>query len=53
MTNINSNQQVIHLALPKGRIENAVLTLMSDAGLEVLSGGRSYRPRLTTTPAAA
>lgn len=46
MTSLDSNG-VLHLALPKGRIEESVATLLSDAGLEMLTGGRSYRPRLS------
>lgn len=47
MTDTDTNQtDIIHLALPKGRIEQGVLDLMSDAGLAVRSGGRSYRPHL-------
>lgn len=48
MTETNTNSaDIIHLALPKGRIEAGVLTLMTDAGLEVRTGGRSYRPHLS------
>lgn len=37
---------VVHLALPKGRIESQIVRLMSDAGLELRGGDRGYRPRL-------
>ncbi len=45
MTTIETNG-ALHLALPKGRIEEGVVRLLSDAGLEMRVGGRSYRPRL-------
>ena len=35
---------VVHLALPKGRIESQIVRLMSDAGLELRGGDRGYRP---------
>ena len=37
---------VLRLALPKGRMEGAVLQLLADAGLRVVPGARSYRPVL-------
>ena len=45
MSTIEANGD-LHLALPKGRIEDGVVRLLSDAGLEMRVGGRSYRPRL-------
>ncbi|MEZ4239514.1 MAG: ATP phosphoribosyltransferase [Myxococcota bacterium] len=36
----------LRLALPKGRIEPAVLALLADAGLPVTRGPRAYRPRV-------
>jgi ATP phosphoribosyltransferase len=39
---------LIHLALPKGRIEDGVKKLLSDTGLELRSGPRGYRPVLST-----
>lgn len=47
MTTLETNG-VLHFALPKGRIEPAVVRLLADAGLEMRVGGRSYRPRLST-----
>lgn len=35
---------ILRLALPKGRMQAEVLTLMADAGLPVRLGGREYRP---------
>lgn len=34
----------IHLAIPKGRIEAGVSALLADAGIELRSGPRGYRP---------
>lgn len=34
----------IHLALPKGRIQDHVIQLMADAGVEIVFGARAYRP---------
>jgi ATP phosphoribosyltransferase len=48
MTSIPSTTpDVLHLAVPKGRIEQGVVNLLSDAGLELRSGGGSYRPQLS------
>jgi ATP phosphoribosyltransferase len=44
MSNLLAEQDLIHLAVPKGRIEAAVSTLLSDAGIELRSGPRGYRP---------
>lgn len=44
----NSNAaDILHLALPKGRISEQVIRLLSDAGMELSGGDRSYRPRLS------
>lgn len=37
---------VLRLALPKGRMQGAVLSLMADAGLPVQLGARAYRPTI-------
>jgi ATP phosphoribosyltransferase len=37
-------QDIIHLAVPKGRIEAGVSALLADAGLGLRSGPRGYRP---------
>ncbi len=44
---MSRTNELIHLALPKGRMENAVFTLLGDAGIEVRTGQRSYRPTLS------
>jgi ATP phosphoribosyltransferase len=38
--------ECLRLALPKGRMQNEVLTLMADAGLPVRLGAREYRPTI-------
>jgi ATP phosphoribosyltransferase len=44
MSHPTTHPDVIHLAVPKGRIEAAVSALLSDAGIELRSGPRGYRP---------
>lgn len=44
MPNINSQNDLIHLAIPKGRIESGVKSLLSDAGINLRTGLRGYRP---------
>jgi len=39
--------RVLRLALPKGRMQEGVLTLLADAGVRVRQGARSYRPTLS------
>jgi ATP phosphoribosyltransferase len=36
----------LKLALPKGRMQDKVFKLMSDAGMEVRPGARAYRPQI-------
>jgi ATP phosphoribosyltransferase len=43
MPNLTS-QDVIHLAIPKGRIQAGVSTLLADAGIRLRAGPRGYRP---------
>jgi ATP phosphoribosyltransferase len=38
---------LVHLALPKGQMETAVLALLNDAGIRVTFGRRGYRPSLS------
>ena len=38
---------LVHLALPKGRMEEGVLALLADAGVRVTFGRRGYRPSLS------
>ena len=44
MPNLATDQGLIHLAVPKGRIEAGVSSLLSDAGIDLRSGPRGYRP---------
>ncbi len=44
MPNPLAERDVIHLAVPKGRIEPGVSSLLSDAGIKLRSGIRGYRP---------
>ncbi len=37
----------LRLALPKGRMQHGVLTLLAEAGIEVAPTSRSYRPRVS------
>lgn len=39
-----SGTELIHLAVPKGRIEAGVTSLLADAGIRLSSGARGYRP---------
>jgi len=41
------NEQTTHLAVPKGRIEPGVTTLLAAAGMELRAGPRGYRPVLS------
>ena len=38
---------LVHLALPKGRIQDGVFRLLSEAGIHVRIGARGYRPTLS------
>ena len=40
-------KSLVHLALPKGRMEQGVLALLADAGIRVTFGRRGYRPSLS------
>lgn len=42
-----TNGQITHLAVPKGRIEPGVTTLLAAAGMELRAGPRGYRPVLS------
>jgi ATP phosphoribosyltransferase len=41
------SSDLVHLALPKGRMEQGVLALLADAGIRVTFGRRGYRPSLS------
>ena len=36
----------IKLGLPKGRMQDGVLSLLSDAGINIQIGKRAYRPHI-------
>lgn len=38
---------IVHLALPKGRIQEGVVSLLAEAGVRVRTGARGYRPSLS------
>lgn len=44
---MNTANNLLKLALPKGRIYAGVVRLLQDAGLEVSASSRSYRPRFS------
>lgn len=44
MPNLSEEQALIHLAVPKGRIEAGVSSLLADAGIKLRAGPRGYRP---------
>lgn len=44
MTVPRNNNEMVHLAIPKGRTEQAVTRLLDDAGIRLRSGPRGYRP---------
>jgi ATP phosphoribosyltransferase len=48
-----SNETVLRIGLPKGRMQAEVLKLLADAGLPVKADERGYRPRLGEPPAKA
>lgn len=43
----DQNRTMLRLALPKGRMQEGVLTLLRDAGIEVNLGSRNYRPTIS------
>lgn len=40
----DKDRPTLHLALPKGRIQQGVLRLLEEAGIQINAGARSYRP---------
>jgi ATP phosphoribosyltransferase len=44
MTSLIDQPSLLHLAVPKGRIENGVIDLLAAAGIRLRSGPRGYRP---------
>src|SRR5882762_9526455 len=44
MSRQSGSSTLLRLGLPKGRMEQAVLTLLGDAGIRIRPGARGYRP---------
>jgi len=42
-----TNGAILRLGLPKGRMQESVLTLLSDAGIRVTQSARGYRPTVS------
>ena len=42
-----SGKNLVHLALPKGRMEEGVLRLLADAGIRLTFDRRGYRPTIS------
>lgn len=42
-----NRSDIVHIALPKGRIQQGVITLLAEAGIRVHGGARGYRPTLS------
>ena len=45
--NITNDSGTLRLGLPKGRMEDAVMTLLADAGIRVTPSARGYRPTIS------
>jgi ATP phosphoribosyltransferase len=43
---VNQTSSPLRLALPKGRMQDGVFTLLAEAGLPVRASARAYRPRI-------
>ncbi|MCB9639435.1 MAG: ATP phosphoribosyltransferase [Myxococcales bacterium] len=41
------SDSILHLALPKGRMQDNVFRLLADAGIQVKTGARNYRPAIS------
>src|SRR5947207_1350489 len=44
MSRLSGSSTLLRLGLPKGRMEQGVLTLLGDAGIRIRPGARGYRP---------
>jgi ATP phosphoribosyltransferase len=42
-----ANSDVLRLALPKGRMQEAVFSLFAEAGISIRAGARGYRPQVS------
>ncbi len=48
-----ADRSTLHIALPKGRMQEGVFRLLADAGVEVRAGSRGYRPTVSLAGIAA
>jgi ATP phosphoribosyltransferase len=44
---MDPSRPILRIALPKGRLESSVCTLLGEAGIHVLASSRAYRPELS------
>ena len=44
---MNTSRSTLRFALPKGRMQNGVLNLLRECGIQVTESNRSYRPRIS------
>src|SRR5258708_26445265 len=47
MSRVSRSAAPLRLALPKGRMEQGVLTLLGDAGIRIRPSARGYRPEVS------
>src|SRR2546425_12202848 len=47
MSRLSGSSTPLRLGLPKGRMEQGVLTLLGDAGIRIRPGARGYRPAVS------
>jgi ATP phosphoribosyltransferase len=43
----STNEPVLQLAIPKGRMHDSVISLLDDAGIRIASTARNYRPSIS------
>ena len=43
----NESNSIVHLALPKGRMQSEIFTLLSEAGIQLSATKRGYRPQIS------
>lgn len=53
MSRPSDSSNVLRLGLPKGRMEQGVLTLLGDAGIRIRPGARGYRPDVSLSDTEA
>ncbi|MCB1971820.1 MAG: hypothetical protein KDG54_15575, partial [Geminicoccaceae bacterium] len=47
MSEVGADSGVVHLALPKGRMQENVMTILHDAGVRLSYDRRGYRPSIS------